>query len=75
MRVTRAQADITMRSPITNLAPKAPFASIGGAERTTAHEHPGAHMVPTTTGLFRDFLRTYFDDLVQAKRAGGLPEE
>ena len=45
-------------------------------ELTTAYKHPGAHMVPTTTGPFRDFLRAYFDDLLSRRRVlAALPSE
>lgn len=49
----------------------APFRAVADKANldTDEHEHPGAHMVPTTSGLFRDFLRGYFDDVIVLKKA------
>jgi len=60
-RVTPARAKALV-APFKAIAEKA------GLE-TDEHEHPGAHMVPTTSGPFRDFLRDYFDDLLLKSQA------
>jgi dihydrofolate reductase len=34
------------------------------AQKSSTYEHEGAHMVPTTSGRFRDVLREWFDTVV-----------